>query len=58
MSKSDVYIFERKVRYYEKEHGKSCDRMIIISPMVDDRAKRVAEELNIEVYSYAGNFRP
>jgi hypothetical protein len=53
MSKSDMYIFERKVRFYEQRHNRKASRMIVISPMVDKKAMRVAEDLNIEVYSYA-----
>ena len=53
MSKSDMYIFERKVRFYEKKHGKQADKMIVISPMVHKLAKPVAKKLGIQVYSYA-----
>jgi len=53
MSKSDVYIFERKARFYEKHHDQQADRLIIVSPMVDERAMKTANALNIEVYSDA-----
>lgn len=53
MSKSDVYMFERKARFYEKRHGRKADRLIIVSPMVDERAMKTANALNIEVYSDA-----
>jgi len=53
MSKSDMYIFERKVRFYEKLHNRAADRMMVISPMVDKRAQVVADDLGIQVYSYA-----
>ncbi len=53
VSKSDVYTFERKARFYEKHHGRKVDRLMIISPMVDFRARQAAEKLGIEVYSYA-----
>jgi len=53
MSKSDMYIFERKVRYYEKHHNKKVNRQIVISPMLDKYAYPIAEKLGIEVYSYA-----
>jgi len=58
MSKSDMYAFERKVRFYEKRHGRKASRMIVISPMVDDRAREVAENLGIQVYSYAEDAEP
>ena len=53
MSKSDMVIFERKVRFYEKRHNRKANRMLVISPMVDARAMALATELGIEVYSYA-----
>jgi len=53
MSKPDMYIFERKVRFYEQRHNRKASRMIVISPMVDEKAFKVAKNLNIEVYSYA-----
>ena len=55
VSKSDIYIFERKVRFYEKKHARQASRMIVISPMPDRYAKPVADKLGIEVYSYADN---
>lgn len=53
MSKADMYVFERKVRFYERRHNRKAARMIVISPMVDKRGRAVAEKLGIEVYSYA-----
>jgi hypothetical protein len=51
MSKGDMYAFERKVRFYEKRHQRKADSLIVISPMVDDKAMSVARELGIRVYS-------
>ncbi|MDM8527232.1 DUF3782 domain-containing protein [Anaerolineales bacterium HSG24] len=53
MSKSDMYIFSRKVHFYEKHHDTKATRQIVISPMVDKYAYPVAERLGIELYSYA-----
>lgn len=53
MSKSDMYTFDRKATFYESRHQRPVTRKIVMSPMVDDRAKPVAEALGIEVYSYA-----
>ena len=53
MSKADMYIFDRKATFYESCHQRPVTRKIVMSPMVDDRAKPVAETLGIEVYSYA-----
>ncbi len=53
ISTADMYIFDRKVEFYAKHHERPITRKLVISPMVEDRAREVAEELGIEVYSYA-----
>jgi hypothetical protein len=53
MSKSDMYIFDRKATFYENRHQRSVTRKIVMCPMVDHRALPVAENLAIEVYSYS-----
>ncbi|RME44233.1 MAG: DUF3782 domain-containing protein [Caldilineae bacterium] len=58
MSKGDMYIFERKVRFYEKRHQRKADRMLVISPMVDPKGLEVAQKRGIEVYSYAEDAGP
>ena len=57
ISKSEMYTFYRKVLFYEKRHQRQANRKLVISPMVDDRAKPIAEELGIEVYSYADSVK-
>ncbi len=57
MSKSQMYIFERKVRFYEKRHDRKVDRIIIISPMVRENARTVAANLGIEIFSYPRDVR-
>lgn len=51
IDKAGMYIFERKVRFYEKKYGQKADRLMVISPMIDHKAIQVARELNIETYS-------
>ena len=53
ISKAEMYIFDRKVSYYEKHHHRTVNRKLVVSPMVDQRALPVAANLGIEVYSYA-----
>ena len=53
IDKAGMYIFGRKADFYAKQQNRAIDRQIVISPMVDDRARPVAEALGIEVYSYA-----
>ncbi|PMP82965.1 MAG: hypothetical protein C0183_09135 [Roseiflexus castenholzii] len=52
MSKADMYLFERKARWYQQRHGRTAQQLIVISPMVDPAARKVAERLGIAVYSF------
>jgi len=58
MSKGDMYIFGRKVKFYEQKHDRRATRMLVISPMVDERAQSVADRLGIQVYSHAQDVDP
>ncbi|MCX8060990.1 MAG: DUF3782 domain-containing protein [Anaerolineales bacterium] len=53
-SRADIYTFNRKVQSYEKRSQRKVNRKLLISPMVLARDKELAQELGIEVYSYAG----
>ena len=48
--KADMYIFERKARFYEKLHDRKANRLIVISPMIDARARQVGVRLGIEMF--------
>ena len=50
IDKAGMYIFEHKARFYEKRHGRRADRLVVISPMIDPRAQKVADKLGIETY--------
>lgn len=50
IDKAGMYIFERKARFYERRHGRQANRLLVISPMIDARARKVAERLGIETY--------
>lgn len=50
IDKAGMYIFERKARFYERRHQRAANRLIVISPMIDARARKVAERLGIETY--------
>ncbi|MBS1250897.1 MAG: hypothetical protein MAG431_02496 [Chloroflexi bacterium] len=58
MSKSDIHIFDKKVRFYEKQHQRKANRALVISPMVDEDAQELAQEVGIEVYSSAITMDP
>ncbi len=51
IDKAGMHIFERKARFYERRHDRKADRLIVISPMIDKWAKKLAKELGIEIYS-------
>ncbi|MFO7801855.1 MAG: hypothetical protein R6V55_06135 [Desulfovermiculus sp.] len=53
IDKSGMYIFGRKKEFYEQKHGRIVDRAMVISPMIDDRAYALANDLGIKTYSYA-----
>ncbi|MCP4683337.1 MAG: DUF3782 domain-containing protein [Desulfobacterales bacterium] len=53
ISKSQMYAFWRKKEFYENKHQRKADRILVISPMVDESAEVVADNLGIEVFSYA-----
>jgi hypothetical protein len=50
IDKAGMYMFERKARFYEKRHQRQANRLIVISPMIDARARKVGEKLGIEMY--------
>ena len=51
MSKPEMYIFERKVRFYEERHQRKASEVIAISPMVAPNVIPIAEKLGIRGYS-------
>ena len=57
IDKAGMYSFERKARFYEKRHGRQANRLIVISPMIDPRARKVAERLGIETFSDSTDVR-
>ena len=52
MSRGDMYLYERKARFYEKRHQRTAQRLIVISPMVEEKARTIATKLGITIYSY------
>jgi hypothetical protein len=58
ISRSEMHAFHRKAQFYEKHHQRVATRKLVISPMVEERAKALAAELGIEVYTHAGDVEP
>jgi len=50
IDKAGMYSFERKARFYERRHQRQANRLIVISPMIEGRARKVADRLGIETY--------
>ncbi len=57
MSKSEMYVFWRKKQFYEEKHQRKADRILVISPMVDSYAVKVAKNLGIEIFGYADDVK-
>ena len=50
VSKADMYVFDRKVKFFENKEGRKVSRKIVISPMIEPKAFEVAERLGIETF--------
>jgi hypothetical protein len=53
MSRPDMYIFERKIRFYERFSGRKADRCIVISPMIEPRAMEIARSFHMECFTHS-----
>ena len=51
MSKSDMYIFKRKADFYQQKHKRQANRLLVISPMIEQQARKTGEQLGIEMFS-------
>ena len=48
---SDVLQFRRKAELYERVTGRRSDRLIIITPYIDEGALEAARRLGVETYT-------
>ncbi len=53
LSRGEVHLFKRKAEFYEAKHNRQANRLLVISPMLDDRARNIAEKLGVEVYTHS-----
>ncbi len=51
IGKADIHIFERKARFYESRHNCKANRLIVISPMIDPKAQKLADRLHIQTFN-------
>jgi len=49
--RADVLAFRRKADFYEEFSGRKVDRLVMVSPFVDDDAFEMALAIGVEVYS-------
>ena len=57
MSKADMAIFNKKIEFYKKRHDIKVDQAIVISPMVDEKARSLASKFGIKIYSYVQDLK-
>ena len=50
---SDISLFKRKVDFYELKTKKRPDRVIIVTPYIEDTALEASLRLGFEVYTKA-----
>jgi hypothetical protein len=48
---SDISTFRRKAELYTEKTGKKPDKLVAVTPYIDDTAQKAAKELGIEVYT-------
>jgi hypothetical protein len=48
---SDVLQFRRKAELYERVTGRKPDRLIIVTPYIDEKALEAARQLGVEAYT-------
>jgi hypothetical protein len=48
---SDITTFSRKAELYMEKMGKRPDKLVVVTPYIDDTAQKAAKELGIEVYT-------
>jgi len=53
VSKADIAIFLRKVKFYEKRHKQKVFQQIVISPMINEAVRKYAIECGLTLYGYA-----
>jgi len=51
MKASDITTFKRKAELYMEKTGKRPDKLVVVTPYIDDTAQKAAKELGIEVYT-------
>ncbi|MFA6221944.1 MAG: DUF3782 domain-containing protein, partial [Desulfomonilaceae bacterium] len=53
VSGDEVAIFVKKAKFYEEKHNKKANALVVISPMMDEKANEFIKDRGIIAYSYA-----
>ncbi|MBB1126166.1 PD-(D/E)XK nuclease family protein [Thiospirillum jenense] len=53
VDRAALYTFKRKALYYERQQQRTANRLLVISPMISERARQAANKLGIECYDDA-----
>lgn len=53
VDRAALYTFKRKALYYECQQQYTANQLLVISPMISDRARQAANKLGIECYDDA-----
>jgi hypothetical protein len=48
---SDINAFKRKAELYAEKTGRQPDRLVIVTPYIDDKALEASKQLGIETYT-------
>jgi hypothetical protein len=51
VTRQDTRLFNRKAAFYARKTGRRVDRKMIVTPYAEDRAKDMAREMGIEIYT-------
>jgi len=58
VSAGDVATFVKKAKFYQEKQNKKANALVIISPMIDDKAREFIRDQGIVAYSYASEVDP
>lgn len=53
----DLHLFLRKSRFYAQKTDRQPTRLIVVAPVVEEKARVLAREMGIEVYSFVNEVK-
>jgi len=57
LDRGQVYLFSRKVAFYQRKTGQQVTRQVIVTPFAEPRARDVAGNLGVEICTDVSTFR-